>query len=139
MAANPESGVELFAAEARADPRAVVVMPFAWPGADVDPGLVQGHPVAATLHHPLFVDLPQTHNERLPDLEDRLVLLAAAFAGPDAGAAVEGIRARSPGRPTLWFLDGRSGGLSRALAAAGAAEIARAGPLELRSLPPVSR
>ena len=131
MAVKPASGPSLFAAEAEADPRAVVVMPFAWPGAAVAPGLVQGHPVAAALHHPLFVDLPQTHNERLPDLEERLVLLDTA--------SVASIRAKVPDRPTLWFVDGRTGGLPRALAAAGAQELAREGPLELRALPPLPR
>jgi hypothetical protein len=136
LSTRPESGPELFAAEKIADPAAVVVLPFAWPGAAVDEGLVQGNPLTAVLHHSLFADLPQTHNERLPDLEARLDLLDAAYSDPAPAAAVERIRRTLPGRATLWFLDGSSEALERALGSAGARELARtSGGLSLSSLP----
>lgn len=123
----------LFDAEARADPRAVVLIPPTFPGAQAGEGLVQGDALAPALHHPLFADLPQIHNEKQPDLAERLDLLEAALEG--SPEAVAGIRSIVRGRPLLVFAEDRDAGFSQALARAGAVRTARAEGAALWSLP----
>jgi hypothetical protein len=123
----------LFDAEARADPKAVVLIPPTFPGAQAGEGLVQGDALAPALRHPLFVDLPQIHNERIPDLAERLDLLEAAIGG--SSAALVGMRSIVRGRPLLVFAEDRDAGFSQALARAGAARVARVPGAALWSLP----
>jgi hypothetical protein len=84
------------AAEERADPRAVVVVQAPEELLRATRGLVQGNPLAPWLHHPLYVDLPQIHNEDQPDLAERL-------ADVDA-LALEHMRQRLPARPFLFLM-----------------------------------
>ena len=127
----------LFDAEARADARAVVLVAPDFPGAQASEGLVQGNALAPALHHPLFVDLPQIHNEKLTDLGARLDLLDAAFGG-DA-AALEEIRSIVRGRTLLVLAEDREEEPAHALAHAGAARLASGGGASLWSLPAAQR
>jgi hypothetical protein len=113
----------LFDAEARADPRAVVLVPPTFPGAQAGEGLVQGDALAPALRHPLFVDLPQIHNERIPDLPERLDLLDGALAG--SGEAIARIRSIVRGRPLLVLVEDADAAFEQTLARAGAARVAR--------------
>lgn len=55
------------------EPRdAVLWMNLVHPGMSHAQGVVQGNALAPALGHPLFVDLPQIHNEGIPDLARRL-------------------------------------------------------------------
>jgi len=105
--------VEPPAAERDADPNAVIV--FAAPPEllRATRGLVQGNPLAPKLHHALYVDLPQIHNEGQPDLAERL--------GELDGLELERMRARLPTRPLLFLLPGAE--LLEKLHAAGAREL----------------
>lgn len=125
LAVRAECGPELFLAESRADPRAVVLMDPAFPRGRMEGGLVQGNALAPALRHALFADLPQIHNEGQPDLAERLDLLFDAFEGSPTAAAR--IRAKVPGRPLLFLSAGQP--------PAGATEVARSGALTLSSLP----
>ncbi len=128
----------VFEAEARADARAVVLVPPTFPGAQASEGLVQGNALAPALHHSLFVDLPQIHNEKLPDLAERLDLLDE-FLGGDA-QALERIRAILGGRPLLVLVEDRDEEAVRTLArVAGASRLASGGGGTLWSLPAVQR
>jgi len=123
----------LFEAEARAERSAVVLFGPDFPGAQASGSLVQGNALAPALHHPLFVDLPQIHNEKQPDLAERLDLLEAAFGG-DA-RALDRIRSIVRGRPILVFTEDREDEAAHALARAGAERLADAGGVSLWSLP----
>ncbi|HEV8112833.1 MAG TPA: hypothetical protein VGR31_08655 [Planctomycetota bacterium] len=127
----------LFEAEARADPRAVVLLAPSFPGADAGAALVQGNGLAPALHHALFVDVPQIHNDRIPDLAERLRLLEDACGG-DVDALARA-RAMLPSRPFLAFTDDATPALADALARAGAALIARGERCALWSLPASAR
>lgn len=128
----------LFDAEARADPRAVVLMPPSFPGAMAADGLVQGNALAPALRHALFADLPQIHNDRHEDLGTRLALLESLYGVesdlPPAKALADA-RAQVAGRPILVFDDGLGAITARVLQEAGASELARSGDLALWSLP----
>lgn len=101
------------AAERAADPRAVVVCATPPELLRATRGLVQGNPLAPFLHHPLYVDLPQIHNEGQPDLAERLEDLESS--------ALERMRARLPTRPFLFLWP--SAPLLEKLRAAGAREL----------------
>ena len=101
------------AAEREADARAVVVCDAPEELLRATRGLVQGNPLAPFLHHPLFVDSPQIHNERQPDLAERLE--------DQRESALERMRARLPTRPFLFLWPGAP--LLERLRAAGAREL----------------
>ena len=101
------------AAERAADPRAVVVCATPPELLRATRGLVQGNPLAPQLHHALYVDLPQIHNEGQPDLADRLEDLEES--------ALERMRARLPTRPFLFLWP--SAPLLEKLRTAGAREL----------------
>lgn len=61
-------------AEQQAEPGCVIWMHPNHPGTRANNGVVQGNALAPVLNHSLFVDLPQIHNNRLPDLAKRLEL-----------------------------------------------------------------
>jgi hypothetical protein len=132
----------LMEAESRADERAVVLISPDFPGAQGAAGLVQGNALAPALRHPLFVDLPQIHNDGVPDLEERLELLDACYGGEDGeaiAAALARIRGTVAGRPLIAFTDGPAQEPAASLAKAGASLLARAGDCALWSLPAVAR
>jgi hypothetical protein len=132
----------LMDAESRADPRAVVVMPPSFPGAQAEQGLVQGNALAPALRHPLFADLPQIHNDRHPDLGQRLALLEAAYglaSDEPASSALARMRSMLPDRPFLVFAEDTEPEPTRSLAEAGAAVVARGEGYGLWSLPAISR
>lgn len=61
-------------AAVRAQPREEVLWTnLVHPGLQSKGGVVQGHAFAPAIARSLFVDLPQIHNEGLPDLADRLI------------------------------------------------------------------
>jgi hypothetical protein len=61
------------------EPReAVLWMNLVHPGMSAAQGLVQGNALAPALGHPLYVDLPQIHNEGIPDLAQRLAWTVGA-------------------------------------------------------------
>jgi hypothetical protein len=101
------------AAEREADSRAVLVCDAPEELLRATRGLVQGHPLAPFLHHPLFVDQPQIHNEGQPDLAERLE--------DQRESALERMRARLPTRPFLFLAPGAA--LLEKLHAAGAREL----------------
>jgi hypothetical protein len=105
--------VEPPAAERNADPNAVIVFTAPPELLRATRGLVQGNPLAPKLHHALYVDLPQIHNEGQPDLAERLEELD--------GLELERMRARLPTRPFLFLLPGEA--LLEKLHAAGAREL----------------
>jgi hypothetical protein len=123
----------LFEAEVRADRRAVVLVAAEFPGAQAGEALVQGNALAPALHHPLFVDLPQIHNEKLPDLAERLDVLDDVFEG--RAGAIERARSIVGGRPLLVLAEDRGEEPARSLARAGAARVASGGGASLWSLP----
>jgi hypothetical protein len=136
----------VLAAERAADPRAVVVMHPHQPGSFSPDGLVQGNAFAPVLRHPLFVDLPQIHNEGQPDLADRLDLELALWTGRGWSAerkqlslapesALASIRASMAGRPLLVLNHQSVEHVDRTVEAAGGAVLARAGGYTLWSLP----
>jgi hypothetical protein len=137
---------EILDAEAAADPRAVLLTPLDLPGARLSERLVQGNALAPALHHALFVDRPQIHNEHLPDLEDRLELAGRAEIGrnvdplAEPGAvspatALTRIRMLLPTRPFLVVCTDVERGLGATLPAIGASLLARGGGYALWSLP----
>ncbi|MBK7643252.1 MAG: hypothetical protein IPJ19_09400 [Planctomycetes bacterium] len=105
---------EVRAAERAADPRAVVVVqaPAEW--LQATRGLVQGNPLAPILHHSLYADVPQIHNEGQPDLSDRLEDLRSQD--------FERMRHRLPTRPFLFLLPDAA--LEARLQSSGARELA---------------
>jgi hypothetical protein len=118
----------------------------------VTAGLVQGNALAPALTWPLFVDLPQIHNEGQPDLELRLDLVAALYGGgaflPRDGrvrtraGALGQLRSLLPDRPWLFVLHASDHELADALNGAGATERVRgvdASIHELRPLASMSR
>lgn len=74
------------------EPRdAVLWMNLVHPGVTSAQGVVQGNVLAPALGHPLFVDLPQIHNEGMPELAQRLAWTVGAsnlvrVFGPERGA-----------------------------------------------------
>lgn len=107
-----------------------------------------GHPLAPLLHRPLFVDLPQIHNETMPDLEQRIAAAYVFFHGrtPPRGpgdrglaakpeAALADLRAMLPGRPLGVLVRQDQVSSLDALARAGGERRAAAEGLELWLLP----
>jgi hypothetical protein len=138
---EPERGVlvprdkelrPLLEAESRADPRAVVLISSSFPGARASEGLVQGDALAPALRHPLFVDLPQIHNDKLPDLAERLELLDAIWSGTPG--AIDHARSIVRGRPVLVFTEDSDVEPTQSLSQAGAVRVARSGGASLWSL-----
>jgi hypothetical protein len=124
-------------AEMHADPRAVLVTPLDLPGSRVSQSLVQGNALAPALHHALFADLPQIHNEHIEDLARRLDLLAAL------DTSLARIRAIVAGRELLVIARESPAPVSQdaspaALASAGGRVLARGGEYALWSLPPLA-
>ncbi len=64
----------LQSAEGQAPSDAVLWMHRNHPGSRAANGVVQGNALAPLLHHSLFVDRPQIHNNELSDLSERLQL-----------------------------------------------------------------
>ena len=106
-------GESLLAAEAAASASDVLLMHPYHPGTRAQGAVVQGNLLAPALHHALFADLWQVHNDREPDLAARLDEARALWDGvgvPGAdgvaapiepAAALAAIRARFPGRGLL--------------------------------------
>ena len=122
----------LFEAEAHADRSAVVLVAPDFPGARASEALVQGNALAPALHHPLFVDMPQIHNEKQPDLAERLDLLDDVYGG--RAGAIERARSIVGGRPLLVFEEDREEEPGRSLERAGAVRLASGGGASLWSL-----
>lgn len=109
---------------------AVIVMAHEQDGSRVTSGLVQGNALAPLLSHPLFVDLPQIHNEHQPDLELRLDLVAGLWHGetfvPRSGsarerdAALRELRSVLPERPLLFLVPPSDADVALVLKRAGA-------------------
>jgi hypothetical protein len=141
---------EILDAEARADPGAVLVMPFDVAGSRLAPGLVQGNALAPALHHPLFVDLPQIHNEHMEDLAERIDLVRALqseriadpFRDPGVTTAADAllrIQGMLPDRSLLVLAKDSPRGASGALSGIGARNLARADGYSLwLTRPPMS-
>jgi hypothetical protein len=132
----------LFEAEARADPRAVVLLAPSFPGADAGAGLVQGNALAPALHHPLFADLPQIHNDRVQGLAERLAMLEAAYGLDEresVSAALARVRSTLPLRPFLVFTVDSEPEPAASLAPLGASLLARGGGCALWSLAALTR
>jgi hypothetical protein len=136
----------ILAAEAAADPRAVLLAPLDLPGSRLSQGLVQGNALAPALHHALFVDLPQIHNEHMPDLEARLDLAQRVQTDRDvdplrpegalsAGQALNRIRSMLPERTWLVISRDTPRGLPATLSGIGASVLARSDGYVLWSLP----
>ena len=117
-------------------------------GMEATKGLVQGNPIAILFRHSLLVDSPQVHNDRIPDLRDRLLWTLAFFEGQAAGMpgqtgptpnrkeALSRLRGAVPGR-VLWILSARSlQAANRILAATGATLAAEEGGIMLWRLLP---
>lgn len=102
--AAPEHALDpgLRAAEAAADPRAVLVTGTPAQLSRATRGLVQGNPLAPLLHHALYVDRPQIHNEGQPDLAERLDEFER-FESSGAAEALERMRERFRARPFLFL------------------------------------
>jgi hypothetical protein len=75
-------------AEQLAPANAVLWMHRNHPGSRAANGVVQGNALAPLLHHPLFVDRPQIHNNELADLPQRLQL-SADFWGPQPSQSIQ--------------------------------------------------
>jgi hypothetical protein len=95
-------------AERDAPANAVFWMRLNHPGSRAGQGVVQGNALAPVLHRPLFVDRPQIHNDRLPDLAQRLQLSRDFWGGPGsnpaasaASASLRSAREILPDRPFL--------------------------------------
>lgn len=136
----------ILAAEAGADPGAVLLAPLDLPGSRLPQSLVQGNALAPALHHVLFVDLPQIHNEHLPDLEQRLELARLVQADHDvdpllqageisAASALNRIRAMLPQRTLLVISRDTPHGLPATLSGIGASLLARSEGYMLWLLP----
>ncbi|MBK7874434.1 MAG: hypothetical protein IPJ77_01540 [Planctomycetes bacterium] len=127
------------------DRRAVVVLSHDELGSRLDAGLVQGNALAPALDRPLFVDLPQIHNEGQPDLERRLDLVAALYRGEAFRARDGAVRSRAaalaelrgvlPDRPLLVYVDDADAETGAALLAVGAKPGWAEGGCALYSLP----
>ncbi len=127
----------LLEAESRADTSAVLVMPLELPGARLSQSLVQGNAIAPALHHALFVDMPQIHNEHMEDLAERIDLVRALYAERPIDAlrdldaispaqALNHARGLLPDRRLLIFAKDGGTGLSATLSGIGATPLARA-------------
>jgi hypothetical protein len=127
----------LLAAESRADASAVLVMPLELPGARLSQSLVQGNAIAPALHHALFVDMPQIHNEHMEDLAERIDLVHALYAERPIDAlrdldaispaqALNHVRGLLPDRELLIVAKDSGSGLSATLSGIGATPLARA-------------
>jgi hypothetical protein len=139
----------ILAAEASADPSAVLVMPLDAPGSRLPGTLVQGNALAPALHHALFVDAPQIHNEHFDDLAERLELVGALQSERvfdplrDLNAltpalALIQIRGKFPARRLLVLARDSARGLPLTLSATGATVLARDDGYVLWSLPPAT-
>ncbi|MFO1012049.1 MAG: hypothetical protein U1F29_18470 [Planctomycetota bacterium] len=145
----PSVPAALLALTARSDARAVIVTRLDEDGTRAGTGLVQGNALAPALDRPLFVDLPQIHNEGQADLGRRLDLVAALYQGEafvaaddrvrTSAAALAELRAVLPDRPILALThEGRDAGLERALDALGARRLGTERGFSLRELPPLA-
>lgn len=131
---EPAASTELedasFALEHALARDAVIVMAHDQDASRVASGLVQGNALAPLLSHPLFVDLPQIHNEHQPDLELRLDLVAGLWNGeqfvPRSGSARERepalreLRSVLPERPLLFLVPAGDADVALVLKRAGA-------------------
>jgi len=127
----------ILAAESRADASAVLVMPLDLSGARLSQSLVQGNALAPALHHALFVDMPQIHNEHMEDLAERIDVVRALYSerpidalrDPDAispAQALNHVRGLLPDRKLLIFARDGGSGLPATLSGIGATPLARA-------------
>ncbi|TAH34996.1 MAG: hypothetical protein EYC70_14490 [Planctomycetota bacterium] len=130
------------AVEAAADPAAVLLLNPFRREASAERDTIQGEPLAPLLHHSLFVDYPQIHNDGMPDLRARLALAQefyarpGAAAGSDPAAALQRLRDRLPQRPFLALAADAPPAAGAALLAAGAQRLWSEGGLSLWLLPP---
>lgn len=88
------------------DRSAVLWMNLVHPGVNRARGVVQGNVLAPVLGHPLFVDVPQIHNEGIPDLAQRLAWTVGAsnlgrVFGPERGEQMLALLADTD-TPGLW-------------------------------------
>jgi hypothetical protein len=132
------------AAERSARRDAVLWMHLNHPGTRAGQGVVQGNSLAPVLHHALFVDRPQIHNDRLADLAQRLQLSsdfwngAAMGAEPDFEAKVlQSARQILPERPFLILNHDSVPRVSTALQNAGAERVANENGFSLWLLDPL--
>jgi hypothetical protein len=128
---------EILVAEAHADPRAVVVLPLFGAATQGDTGLVQGNPLVPALHHPLFVDAPQIHNEGQIDLGQRMACAKALWGAPTEHArksALAELRGVLADRPLIFLTSDFTPEVVAALSDAGATSIAAVGGYTLWSL-----
>lgn len=135
--ARPPVPDEILAAEARADARAVIVLPLFGASTQGDTGLVQGNPLVPALHHALFVDAPQIHNEGQTDLVQRMACTKALWGAPTARAresALAELRGMLADRPMIFLTSTFTPEVMAALTAADATSIASAGGYTLWSL-----
>lgn len=134
-------------AEAAADPQAVLLLNPYRPEAGQERDTIQGEPLAPLLHHSLFVDSAQIHNDGIPDLRQRLDDVAEFFAPPgaqragsqkraDSAASLARIRATLPSRPFLVLAPNLPVRQGEALGAAGAVRKAQDEGFSLWWLPP---
>jgi hypothetical protein len=139
----PPLPAEILAAEARANATAVLVLHPRQPGSRLSPSVMQGNALAPALHRALVVDLPQIHNDRLPDLGERLDCVQALWTGKrwareepyDPGQALARLRELVPGRALLFLSPLAAAETVRVVERAGARELARQGDYALLLLP----
>jgi hypothetical protein len=132
---------EILAAEAQADPESVIVLPVFSAATQGDTGLVQGNPLVPALHHALFVDAPQIHNEGQLDLGQRMFCTKALWTAPTPRArdsALAELRALLPSRPMIFLTSDFTPEVEAALKGARAAALAHAGDYTLWSLAALS-
>ena len=117
------------------------------PGSRIPGGVVQGNALAPLLHHPLYVDEPQIHNDAQPDLARRLdeveVFFEVSSVTPwseerpaSREEALDAIRRRVAPRPLLVVTRPEMAGAVRSLQLAGARRLAHEEGLSLWRLPP---
>jgi hypothetical protein len=146
---------------------AVLWMNLVHPGTNRAQGVVQGNPLAPALGHALFVDVPQIHNEGIPDLAQRLAWTVGAsnlvrvfgaergtrmlavlgdprplglWEGRDASAATQALaeaRAHLPERTWLVLTQAAFPGVEPALQQAGARQLATENGISLWRLEPI--
>jgi len=160
----PQSVQVALDAEAR---EAVLWMNLVHPGIARAQGVVQGNTLAPSLGHALFVDIPQIHNEGMPDLVQRLAWTVGAnnlvrIFGPERGTrmlsllgdarpsglwegrdsmhaarALAEARAHLPERTWLVLTQDEFPGVAQALLEAGARQLATENGISLWRLEPL--